>query len=73
MTAKYTNEDDAPSLQLVRELRAELAHCLNSIGGKAYETTGKFIGYSAAHMNRAADGYIFVRLFRAQSDDRIDP
>lgn len=61
MTAKYTNEDDAPSLQLVRELRAELAHCLNSIGGKEYETTGKFIGYSAAHMNRAADGYIFVR------------
>jgi len=61
MTAKYTNEDDAPSLQLVRELQAELAHCLNSIGGKEYETIGKFIGYSAAHMNIAVEGYVFVR------------
>lgn len=61
MKEKYTNEDDAPSLQLVRDLRTELAHCLNSIGGKEYETTGKFIGYSAAHMNRAVDGYVFLR------------
>lgn len=59
--AKYTNEDDAPSLQLVRDLREEFAAALNSIEGKPYETIGKFIGYSAAHMNRAADGYVFLR------------
>jgi hypothetical protein len=61
MSKKYTNEDDAPTLQLVRDLRSELAHGLNSLRGKQYDTIGKFIGSSAVHMNHAADGFIFVR------------
>ncbi len=62
MSDEHTSDADAASLQLARDVRAELAHCLNSLGGK--ESKGafdKFLFYSASQMNKAAEAFIALR------------
>ncbi len=62
MSDEHTSDADAALLQLTRDVRAELAHSLDSLGGK--ESKGafdKFLFYSAGQMNKAAEAYILLR------------
>lgn len=62
MTDEHTAEAETASLQLARDVRAELVHVLNSLGGKqSNDAFDKFIFYSASQMNKAAEAYISLR------------
>src|SRR3954452_17013784 len=62
MSNEHTDEAEATSLRLTREVRDELAHALNSLGGKQSENAfDKFLFYSASQMNKCAEGYIMLR------------
>ena len=53
---------EAAWLQLVSDMQAELASALNSLTGKTHEgLQDVFPIMSAGHINRALDGYIFLR------------
>lgn len=62
MTDKpHTEEAEATSLDAVRDAQAELAHGLNSLGGKEMDGVERYIGFLASHLNKAATGYIVLR------------
>lgn len=62
MTDEHTAEAETASLQLACDVRAELVHVLNSLGGKqSNDAFDKFIFYSASQMNKAAEAYISLR------------
>jgi hypothetical protein len=49
-------------LQLLVDMQAELRDGLNGLGGKQREGLHDgYLGYTAAHINRAAEGYIYLR------------
>ena len=59
---EHTKKAEAASLQLVRDVREDLVHALNSLGG--HQSAGaieNFVFYSASQMNKAADGYVALR------------
>lgn len=59
---KHSPEDDAQTLETVRQAYAELCGCLNSLGGKTETSLArKFTFHTSRQMKVAAEGYIFLR------------
>ena len=57
-----TKEAEFASLQLLRDMQAELRDALNALGGQQSDgLLQHYPFYSAAHINRAVEGYIFLR------------
>jgi hypothetical protein len=53
---------EARSLQLVSDMQAELRDALNGLGGKTREGLyDGYLGYTAGHINRAVEGYVYLR------------
>jgi hypothetical protein len=53
---------EARSLQLLSDMQAELSEALNGLGGKQREGLyDGYLGYTAGHVNRAAEGYLYLR------------
>jgi len=58
----HSNSAEQESLELVSDLVAEITNALNSLAGKKYEgTVEAYRFYSAKHIHRAADGFVFLR------------
>lgn len=56
------NHSESTSLQLLRDMQAELRDALNSLRGRQCDGLhDDYIEYSAGHINRAIEGYIFLR------------
>lgn len=56
------NDAELESPQLLREMQAELRDALNSLGGRPLEgLLHGYIGYSVGYINRAVEGYIYLR------------
>ena len=57
-----TNEAELTSLQLLRDMQAELRDALNVLGGRQADgLLQRYPFYSAAFINRAVEGYIYLR------------
>lgn len=62
MNDEHTQEAELSSLQFARDVRSDLVHALNSLGGKQSEGAfDKFVFYSTSQMNKAAEAYILMR------------
>jgi hypothetical protein len=64
-TLRYGNKRrrlEPRSLNLVSDMQAELREALNSLGGNTREGLHDgYLGYSAGHINRAVEGYVYLR------------
>ena len=61
------NDDvkETRSLELLSEMQAKLRDALNALGGTQREGLyDGYLGYTAAHINRAAEGYVYLRTSR---------
>jgi len=57
-----TNKAELTSLQLLRDMQAELRDALNALGGRQADgLLQHYPFYSAAFINRAVEGYIYLR------------
>src|SRR5258708_363601 len=57
-----SNDPELTSLQLLRDMQAELRDALNALGGREGDgLLQHYPFYSAAHINRAVEGYIYLR------------
>ena len=57
-----TEQLELASLRLLSEMQAELRDALNALGGKqGEELVENYLFYIAAHINRAVEGYIYLR------------
>jgi len=53
---------EARSLELLSDVQAELRDALNGLGGKQRDGLyDGYLGYTAGHINRAVEGYIYLR------------
>ena len=53
---------EADSLQVVRDTQAELGDALKALRGQQRDgLTEAYVGYSAGHINRAVEGYVYLR------------
>jgi hypothetical protein len=53
---------EARSLQLVSDMQADLCGALHGLGGKTREGLyDGYLGYTAGHINRAVEGYVYLR------------
>src|SRR5438045_5835162 len=66
----HANSDslETRSLELLSDLQGELREALNGLGGKQRDGLyDGYLGYTAGHINRAIEGYIYLR-----TSQRID-
>jgi hypothetical protein len=67
-----TDEAEIASLKLLSDMQAELRDALNSLGGKQSRgLVEHYPFYTAVHINRAVEGYIYLRESRRLESSKL--
>ena len=62
LSATMNNYMKTMSLELLCDIQRDLSHALNSLEGKQIRSRlDRYLFYMAVHINRAAEGYVFLR------------